>query len=44
MLDRLAAAEAEVEEFLRKTLVDATERSVEEEERRANSVNGIVEL
>jgi hypothetical protein len=42
ILDRLAVAEAEVNEFLRKALVNATERSVEEAGRRANSLNDVV--
>lgn len=40
ILDRLAVAEADVvEDFLRKALVDAAERRVEREGRRANSLN-----
>lgn len=35
---------AEVEEFLRKALVGATERSVEEKGRRANSLKQVAQL
>ena len=41
MLGRLAMVEAEVEDFLRKALVDETERNVEEEGRRANRLNRV---